>query len=188
MFDEQARYASNKSQPLNLCHNNLDSLSSYAPLSSYSSIEHAHSPMKYKTPRSRLATRTDRAQASEEGPRPDHRHETRPSIPPRRASQVSSSWFDPQNCYQLSFKLSISHTLPAGRGHNTPIVFQDCIKLARRAQGIVGARADGKLRAEPPWNRINRNRACRRFLARAARGQARHGGLGGLGGPALPLT
>ena len=174
MFDEQARYASNKSQPLNLCHNNLDSLSSYAPLSSYSSIEHAHSPMKYKTPRSRLATRTDRAQASEEGPRPDHRHETRPSIPPRRASQVSSSWFDPQNCYQLSFKLSISHTLPAGRGHNTPIVCQDCTKSVKEAQGIVGwARADGELRAEPPWDRIDRNRGAGRLARRGVRHETR---------------
>ena len=146
MFDEQARYASNKSQPLNLCHNNLDSLSSYAPLSSYSSIEHAHSPMKYKTPRSRLATRTDRAQASEEGPRPGRRHETRPSIPPRRASQVSSSWFDPLNCYQLSFKLSISHTLPAGRGHNTPIVCQDCTKSVKEAQEDTRNRGGGRWR------------------------------------------
>ena len=53
--------------------------------------------------------------------------------------------------------------------------------------GPTGPPGRPERRGEPAQSRVDRNRACRRFLARAARGQARHGGLGGLGGPALPL-
>ena len=53
--------------------------------------------------------------------------------------------------------------------------------------GPTGPPGRPERRGEPAQSRVDRNRACHRFLARAARGQARHGGLGGLGGPALPL-
>ena len=147
----------------------------------YSSKEHVQDP-RSDIPLPPVKQRR-KTQAPEEGPRSGRRHETRPSIPPRRASAVSSSCLFPRIFYNFLLKSLSTKALnclccKTCTKHMEKIHLVQSVKIVPNRpvgrKGLWGwARADGELRAGPPRGRIGGNRGAGRLARRGVRHETR---------------